>query len=417
MSPTDQASVEERLRTTYAVVTTTTSYPPPPLLSDVELPATPMKVSPPRRRSLVVVLTALVVIGLVVGGVLVTKNGDDGRGKTPKVVPPAEQPLFPDYPPHQGAPLLLAPSAVPTGFKFVSAEGPDERGGIELGVIPGQVLQYWLLLDATGQHPVSGFTVGWGPANPEQALKDAGRSIPGLPNQSDALQPFQLRSVPITVAGHDAFYDQFGQTIAWEEQGQVVHVGALQDSWVGTWPSRLGVTDLQTIANDLVRTPDGTYDLRNPPAGYQLVGQQPPNTASSSASSGPSADARQLIYSDGANHGFSIALSDDVAATPGVALAEPPATLVNVRGVNAVLTPFINGGNGLGCGTNDLFLCSTRPADLSFTYLQWTEPDNTTVTITSIGLTQDQVLDLARGLKTVTSSDWQNLVDNSATPR
>jgi hypothetical protein len=105
---------------------------------------------------------------------------------------------------------------------------------------------------------------------------------------------------------------------------------------------------------------------------------------------------------------------DNTENPPGMALAQSDAQLVDARGQRAVLTPSLNGGDVSGCSQIDLFICTSGPDDTSHTYLQWLEPDSTRVTITAVGLTNEQVLELARNLEPITTEEWQTIINKTA---
>ena len=73
-----------------------------------------------------------------------------------------------------------------------------------------------------------------------------------------------------------------------------------------------------------------------------------------------------------------------------------------------MFTPYLN-GSGPGCTAPDVFLCTTRPPDLSQLSLIWIEPDNTRVVVTSVGVTETQLVDIAQSLQPVESSDWPQI--------
>jgi hypothetical protein len=173
----------------------------------------------------------------------------------------------------------------------------------------------------------------------------------------------------------------------------LVTVGGATDGPItGPWPEHLTRDELENIAAHLVRDPAGRYTLTEIPTGFQLSAEEP-----SFASDGK--NARDLVYSNGAGRGFDIQLVDDSQQPPGVKLVNPPARLITIRGQRAVSTPYLNGGPG--CSTADLFLCG----DVAHLSVIWTEPDNTTVIVAAVGITEAQLLAIARSLEPVQRAD------------
>jgi hypothetical protein len=359
-----------------------------------------------RARTALVIGAFAAVLAIVVAVVAVSTSGDGGHLR--KVVPPSEQPLFPDVVNHTGPELLLSPQTVPAGYQRLLATGPDLHGTVRSGSFGGQMTtQYWVRLDATGTNPQSAFTVAWGPAHIDEAQQQLQQQMGFPPTSGDALAPYRNDGTPITVAGHQAYWSPLGM-IAWEQNNQIVVVASGTNSWVGTWPTVLAQADVEAIAGQVERNSDGAYTLNKPPAGFQLAGQ-------AANTDNPGTNERRLVYSDGNNHGFAIQLTDNTQTPPSVALSWPGAQLVRVRNQTAVLTQFLNGGDGSGCATIDAFICTTQQVGvLNSTYLQWLEPDTTRVTITGVGLTEQQLLDIGRSLITITPEDWKQLTNASA---
>jgi hypothetical protein len=266
--------------------------------------------------------------------------------------------------------------------------------------------QHWVRLDPTGTRPLTGFSIGWGPSD----LSKAPRLTPEIPEpQGDALDAYRGGATPITIAGHAAYWSPERKTIAWDQDAQIVVVKAWINSGLGAWPVQLTQANIEAIAREIVRNPDRTYRLAHRPTGYRLAAQVP-NIASSGI------NPRRVVYSDGNNHGFAIRLLDNTEVPPGVDLLTPGAQLVKVGKQTAVFRHTLNGFNETACGAIDAFLCSVNLGDRTFTYLQWLEPDSTRVTITAVGLTDQPVLSLGRGLTRITPTDWKELKDEGATP-
>jgi hypothetical protein len=413
----DDAALEQRLRDSYAAVSETIDLPTPSVdFLPLERESDGMRRAPqaPRHRvrTVIAAFSAVLVVAVAVAVVAANDSSSD-RARRPgggpaatsstSVRAPEVAPIFPTYPAHHGAPLLLAPTSIPDGFHLVvSTRG---RGGIGGSGSPGGTVQYWVKLDVRAQRPLASFEVSWGPANLGEAAKNSGDPNFAGRYHGDALDGFRSQSVPTTVAGHAALYSAGLATFAWEQNNQLVTVSGAMDNWIGTWPEHLTRAELEDIAAHLVRDPDGRYTLTEVPRGFRLSAEEP-------AFASEGTNERELAYSDGANHGFAIQLVDDSQQPPGVKLANPPARLTTIRGQRAVVTPFLNGGPA--CTAADAFLCGDRPGQLSHLSVIWTEPDNTTVTVTSVGITQRQLLAIAHNLEPVQPSDWPQITN--ATP-
>jgi hypothetical protein len=364
----------------------------------------PLQPNARRPKRALVAVGAFAAILAIVLAVVAARIADDS-GHLRRVVPPSEQPLFPDVMDHTGPELFLSPQRVPTGYNLLFASGPDNTissGGSPAGPA---VNQYWVHLDSTGTRPDTGFTLGWGPAerSPNDSLP------PGFPElPSKVIDGYRGGATPITVAGRTAYWSPHSSYLAWEQHGQVVVLEALLDKPPDFWPRHLTQADVLAIAERVVRNRDGSYRIAKPPTGYRLAAEVP-NIASTGI------NARKLVYSDGNNTGFSIHLIDNTEFPPGVAFSAPNTQLVNVHGQPAVLRHALNGGDESGCVAIDAFLCSINLGDRTFTYLQWLEPDSTRVTITAVGLTDDQVLGLGRTLTSISASDWKKLKEAGAT--
>jgi hypothetical protein len=223
------------------------------------------------------------------------------------------------------------------------------------------------------------------------------------------LDGYREGTIAVTVAGHDAYWSPRSSYLAWEQHGQIVVIEALLDKPPNFWPKHLTQAEVESIAEQIVRNPDGSYRLAKPPPRYRLAAQVP-NIAS------PGIKPRRIVYSDSNDHGFSIQLMDNTQAPPGVAFSSPGAQLVKVGKQTAVLSHADSRFDESVCGTIDAFLCSVNLGDRTFTYLQWLETDSTRVSITAVGLTDQQVLALGRNLTTISPTAWKKLKDAGATP-
>ncbi len=256
-------------------------------------------------------------------------------------------------------------------------------------------------LDAARVAPLAGFTLSWGP----QDLADSQLPIPRPTiGHQDALTAYG-NAEPITVNGYRGVWAEYVQTVAWEQDGKVISISGQMDNWTGKWSEHLTRSDLEAIASTVVRLDDGTYRVNTVPAGYQLA-------ATTLGFTSPGNNERRLVYSDGNGHGLAIQLVDNTQDPPGVALGlgGAGARLVTVRGQRAVQTQFLNGGDGSGCVNIDTFLCAIdQPGVLTNNYVQWLEPDTTRVTLTGVGVSGDQLLQVARSLEQVSPQHWEDL--------
>jgi hypothetical protein len=78
------------------------------------------------------------------------------------------------------------------------------------------------------------------------------------------------------------------------------------------------------------------------------------------------------------------------------------ARLVDVNGHHAVVGAPLN--SGLSYDQQTMFLSA---ADQN---VQWLEPANTAVTVSAVGLSEDDLFAIARGLRTVDRSEWERLL-------
>jgi hypothetical protein len=384
----------ERVRATYEAVTTTTAYgSPPPISVDARPTVMP-------KRALLVAGALLVVLAIVAAVALLGTAGDDARIHKP--VPPVdEQSLFPDVAEHKGPELLLAPRSVPAGFTLVYGFGPDATSpATSKGSGTNATLQYWVKLDATGTTPLGAFTINWGP----QDLADVEPSVPGRPAQhQDALTAYG-NAEPLTVNGHPGVWAEYLQTVAWEQDGRAIAVSASMDNWTGAWPEHLTRADLEALAASAVPDGDGGYRISAPPAGYQVAAKTHGYTV-------PGIEERRLVYTDGNGRGITIQLVDNTQDPPGAAFMAAVTRLAEVRGQRAVVTQFLNGGDGSGCNQSDMFMCSPmQPGVLRDHYVQWLEPDSTRVTLTGVGVGGDELLKVARSLASVKDGEWHELI-------
>ena len=337
-------------------------------------------------------MVALVGVALVVAlviGVLAFVDRDHTSVPRPTTPPVDTGPIFPPVQTHVGPERYLVPSEVPEGYSLVRAatDGPS----VIASSGEGGTYQNWIKLDRDGR-PVGAFQIGWRPT--DQASWGAVE--------------------PLDVNGHPGFWATELQSVVWEQDGQTVYVNAFQPGSFGDWPEQLPRAAVERIARGLVREGADRFALPSAPDGYRLAVEFP-----STVTQG--VRARLLVYSDGADHGFSVQLVDDTDAPPGLALTHAQARLVDVRGVQGVSSPFLNGGGGTDCRRTDAFRCDAQDGagggprlstavPGSARYLQWLEPDGTRVTITTVGMGDDAVFTIASSLRDAAQAEFEQLV-------
>ena len=100
--------------------------------------------------------------------------------------------------------------------------------------------------------------------------------------------------------------------------------------------SACDLDELQQFATALHARPDGGFRLPDDPfLGFEYVGESP-----GMASEGT--NVRQVTYGDGNGHGFRIAVTDDSDTPPLAQLSPREASLVDVRGTQAVIGARLN---------------------------------------------------------------------------
>ncbi|MGH9048842.1 MAG: hypothetical protein ACRDY4_03840 [Acidimicrobiia bacterium] len=254
-------------------------------------------------------------------------------------------------------------------------------------------------------------SIQWGPG---VAALD---SIPGLPTASteappeDLLEPYRRDSVPAAVRGREGLYSERLGSLVWEEpEGQVVNVSGtqspegIQDPGITPLPPEL----LHQVAEALAPREDGGFDLPTPPAGFEFAAEFP-----GFASTGT--DLRSITYRGLYERGVRIQMVDNTDTPPGTNFYFSSARRTEVRGRPALLTPFLNGGDGEGYGQSTFFMGATN------LFLQWLEPNGTRVTISGVGLSESELRAIAEGLESVDQPSWagpqnQVVVDPPAHP-
>jgi hypothetical protein len=102
-----------------------------------------------------------------------------------------------------------------------------------------------------------------------------------------------------------------------------------------------------------------------------------------------------------------VQVSDHTESSPGANLLfnGPPlgdARLVDINGHHAVVGTRLN--SGLSYDQQTMFLSAPDQN------VQWLEPANTGVIVSAVGLSEDEVLTIARGLRSVDRTEWERLL-------
>jgi RNA polymerase sigma factor (sigma-70 family) len=355
------------------------------------------------RRSMPRVLTALIVtvsIIAVVAVAVVVRRSQTSETGAKRVIVTAEHPP-PLFSPSGAveAPLFLVPSSVPAGFELVqvSGGGQPSAGSSRSGSTEWDWTQRWVKFDPSHSKPVEVLDVQWGKGATERPPLSGAPA----PRSTDPLQGFAAQSVPVTVRGHRGFYSKANGWLAWEEpKGRVVLVSGgstvpLMENGPTVPPTErqgFSLDELRAIAEGLQARPDGGFNVRQTPPGFQLAAQWP-----GFASEGR--DPRTRIYQASDGRGFQIHIVDRTEEPPGINLYNSVARLITVRGRDAVLSPFLFHAPG-GFNQRTLFMLGAN------LFVQWLEPGNTRVTISGVGLTEPEILEIANNLATVDQQAW-----------
>jgi hypothetical protein len=349
------------------------------------------------RRNLPRLLTAVVVTVSVIAVVAVTvviRRSDTSETGAKRVIVTAEHPppLFSPAGPVQ-APLFLVPTHVPAGFQLVqvSGGGQPSAGGSQSGSPEWDRTQRWVKFDASHSRPLEVLDVQWGKG--VTALP----SFPGAPGprSTDPLQGFAAESVRVTVRGHRGFYSKANGWLAWEEPKDHVVLVSGGSTVPPMERQTFSLDELRAIAEDLQARPDGGFDVPETPPGFQLAAEWP-----GFASEGT--DPRTRIYQGSDGRGFQIHIVDDTQEPPGINLYNSVARLITIRGRDAVLSPFLFHAPG-GFNQRTLFMLGAN------LFVQWLEPENVRVTISGVGLTEPEILEIANNLETVDQQAWDTL--------
>jgi hypothetical protein len=342
-----------------------------------------------RARRMLLVAGVVVLVAVVAASVMVATRG----AHQPSTILPAisdatsyrdlydtsDQPL--------DGPMHLVPGSVPDGLSLVRVDDPWLGGG-------SRSIQQWdrilgfVRLDAAGERAQDWFRVSWG-----SGLITMGPDLGATSTTAggDPLAAYRSQGTPVTVHGHDglAVDDPTTQLVIWEESpGRVVQVDS----------SSLSTDDLAAIADGVVAGSDGGFDVTRAPEGFVQVSSEPSDVA-------PGAG-RDVIFAGANGRGFGVFIEDHSERSPGSNLLVTGGPfgdrrIVDVNGRHAVLGSQMDGGIVFNQQTQFL-----AEGDRT---VQWLEPGNTRVMLVTVGLSEDEVLAVARGLRTVDASEWQQL--------
>ncbi|MGH9015726.1 MAG: hypothetical protein ACRDZ1_17560 [Acidimicrobiia bacterium] len=351
------------------------------------------------RRVLVPLVVAAALAVAAGGAVMITRGSGDDEPRVVASDGAGEQHRRSGN--DSGAPVFLVPRTVPEGFGLLRVSGGDQPGltGSRSGSPEWDRSQRWVRFDAAHERPVEVLTIQWGPGTSGLNSDPAGSQPPdGGQGSDDPLGAFRSESAPVTVRGHEGLYSQQNGWLAWEEpEGRVVLVGGTvaPPSFENPVVTPLARELLERVAEALEARGDGGFDLVAPPEGFELVAEWP---GFGSEGTNP----RTLVYQSSDGRGFQLHIVDDTEQPPGINLYSSDARLVEVRGQDAVVTPFLFSPPGV-FDQQTLFLMG---ADL---FVQWLEPGSVRVTVSGVGLDESEILAIARNLEAVDAQAWLNL--------
>jgi hypothetical protein len=357
----------------------------------VAQPLVPQKRLP--RAALVGI--AIVVVLAVVGSSLLLLRDPSGSPSNLVPVVPNENPyrdLFESTPARPGDPTtFLVPGYLPAGMQPIEITGGDRPGQVtsEGGSPSVKREQIWVRLDAVGSRPAASLTLSWGPgaaARIERVPPDT------TPPPTDPLAGIRDQGTPIELRGTTGYYNAQRRYLAWEEPpGQLVSITA----------TTLDRADMVAMAEALERHGED-FTVAEAPAGFVQVTDDPGTQSFGS-------NARTMTYqADG--RGLQIRLADAVDRSPGAALSDVgPSSIgadphiVGVRGHHAVVTRIaLNGGGTYSPQT--MFMIGANQV------VEWREPKGVSVTVSGVGLSEAEVLAVARDLEATDLTGWTALV-------
>lgn len=348
-----------------------------------------------QRRRWAISAIAVVVAGSGVALVVNNGGGSSSDGHSARTGSPGPSaPLFSPHGQRAGV-LFLAPTVVPDGFHLVGVTGGDRPGFSQgaAGSYTWDRTQQWVRLDRRGEHAVQQFTVSWG--------KGASAPLPRPARleraSSDPLEGFRAHARAVTVRGHRGLYLRHRGSLAWEEpkgQAVVIDGGSTVKSDHSNGSRPLALEQLRDIADGLRRS-NGSFEVRRPPAGYRVAAEWPGYGSMGT-------NARTITYQSPYGRGFQVHIVDHSEHPPGANLYFSDARVVSVHGRDALLSPFLFAPPG-GFNAQTLWLSGT---DL---FLQWIEPGNVLVTLRGVGLSESEIMTIARKLQIVDDQGWQDL--------
>lgn len=354
-----------------------------------------------RRRLGTGALAVATVVGLVAGGAWVVQAGGDGDGRgdgSDPVAAGAASEVSDD-----GGPLYLVPdpASVPEGMELLGAMAAESPGPAR--VVAGWAgTQRWVRFDDRGERPVEIVDVSWGTED-----EVAGTQPEGVPDHLDdgtevawvAGTGTVYRSLPAGGSGDGAGNgdavdaadgDAAGAPLVTAVRGVVAPAEARDAA------DALPKEQLFAVAASLSAREGGGVDVGRPPDGFVLVAEWPGLADDGSAP-------RMVSFGGPGLRGFQVLVVDDSEIPPGASLSSAEARVVTVRGNEAVSTPELLSPPTM-FPPAALFLAN---ADR---YLQWVEPGGERVTISSLGMTEDEVLTVAAALQAVDDDAWDDLV-------
>jgi hypothetical protein len=296
------------------------------------------------------------------GGVslLASRGTDDVRVDTPVTNTELPAPIEQD----PESLLYLVADPEPAGMGLVGTYGPSSDSS-SAGSPEWIRVQRWAQLNPDRSRAVATFDIQWGPGTSSQ----------------DPLAAFQ-GGEDVTIHGRPGVTAPDLGAVAWlEPDNQVVLVSSQQ----------LDLAAVTAIAESTVVTDDGTVELPDPPAGFELAAEQP-----GMASSG--VQPRAVAY-QGPGSGIGVFLVDDSDEQPGMLLYFPEARIVDVRGRRAVLAPRYFSIPGANLAPPFAFLANPQWV------LQW-EEGSTLITAVSIDDSPDALVETANSLKEVDYVTW-----------
>jgi DNA-directed RNA polymerase specialized sigma24 family protein len=297
-------------------------------------------------------------------------------------------------------PMFLVPSQAPPGFEPVQVSGGDHPGsvGSAAGSQEWDRIQRWVKLDSSRTRPLEVLDVQWGKG---AAARPALPGLPEGPRPSDPLQAFRdVDSVSVTVRGHRGVYSKANGWLAWEEPKYHV-VLVTGGSTVPPYERRtFSLQILRAVAEGLRARPDGSFTVTETPPDFQLAAEWPGFAPEGT-------NPRAVIYQAPDGRGFQVHVVDDTQEPPGINLYVSVARLTQIRGHDAVDSPFLFHAPG-GFNQRTLFMQGANR------FVQWLEPGNVRVTISSVGLTDSEILEVANSLQSVDQQTWDALKAQAA---